>query len=215
MSNDAPQEEAEGTPEAEPKPVKLWSVRSPVFTESGEAPTFLSRTGSRVGPEERVLRFPSRHSMGVLYGTYWGRRLPDVFDGGWWKIGSARGKVVIPAGNQVWLAVGDRAATDLSPLAGLEPDALQTISFDSTSVSDEQVIHLRGLTGLRDLGLGVTNITDEGLAHISCLSKLRRLDLRETRISDDGLRHLSGLKELRVLRLAHQYLGQAAGPYAA
>lgn len=187
----------------EPPVVKLWSLNKPVFPETGEPRTWLSSRGTQRGPEERILRFPSRRSLGVLSATYWGRRLPGPFDPGWWKLGSARGKVTVPAGNQIWLSVGSRAASDLSPLAQLGPNDLQVVSLEQTSVEDEQLAYLAGLTGLRDLSLCWTGITDKCLAHLDSLRELRRLDLSDTEVTDEGLEHIAKLRELRKLNLSY------------
>jgi hypothetical protein len=177
--------------------VKPWSARAPLVVENSTPPAWQSRHG----PGERVLHFPSRRSMGVLYATYWGRRLPGVLAGGWWKLGSARGTVIVPAGNQVWLAVGDRAAANLAPLSNLSPDALQVLSLEDTPVNDDDMRHVACLTGLRDLSLHGTRVSPDGLEPLCSLTQLRRLDLGETRTTDAGLGHLAGLRQLRELHL--------------
>ena len=66
---------------------------------------------------------------------------------------------------------------------------------------DDDLAHLKGLTGLRRLGLWDTKITDAGLAHLKGLTELRQLYLWGTKITDAGLAHLKGLTGLRKLNL--------------
>jgi len=154
------------------------------------------------GPPERVIRFPRSRSLGVLYVTYWGRRLPSCHESGWRELGSAKGKVTVPPGNQVWLDVSARGAQDLSPLADLTPGSIQVASFFWTQVRGYQLEPLERLRGLRDLSFFETDTNDDDLALISgYLPDLERLDLSGTAVTDDGLKHVAGLRKLRELAL--------------
>ncbi len=93
--------------------------------------------------QTRIIRFPADRSMGTLY-------IPAP--SGHWEeeedLGEARGDVRVPAAKPVGLRVSDEAATDLSPLATLEPNDLQEINLSCRHMNEDQLIHLRGLTGL-------------------------------------------------------------------
>ena len=55
---------------------------------------------------------------------------------------------------------------------------------------DEDLAHLKGLTGLRELWLSGTQITDAGLAHLKGLTGLRELGLSYTKVTDAGVNSL-------------------------
>ncbi len=55
-------------------------------------------------------------------------------------------------------------------------------------VTDETLVHLRGLTDLASLDLNDTQITDAGLPLLGQLPKLETLRLRGTKITDAGFR---------------------------
>lgn len=82
------------------------------------------------------------------------------------------------------------------------PFQLTQVHFwDNPQVADEEMVNLRGLTGLTRLGLGQTRVSDAGLAHLKNLTNLQRLHLFATPVSDAGLKHLAGLGNLRRLDL--------------
>jgi serine/threonine protein kinase len=68
-------------------------------------------------------------------------------------------------------------------------------------VGNDGVRHLRGLTSLQVVRLGLPSITDDGLQNLAGLVNLKRLDLGGTRVTDAGLEHLAGLKKLQHLSL--------------
>ncbi|MGH9660437.1 MAG: leucine-rich repeat domain-containing protein, partial [Bryobacteraceae bacterium] len=72
-------------------------------------------------------------------------------------------------------------------------DRLQTIRLSSTSVSDEQLSHLLGLTSLEKLDLSITQIGDLGLRALEGLTSLKDLNLSQTTVSDAGLEKLTRL----------------------
>ena len=73
--------------------------------------------------------------------------------------------------------------------------------FIPKTITDADLVHLKGLTELETLVLKDTAITDTGLKHLTGLTQLRFLDLSGTSITDDGLRHLMNLRCLRLLHL--------------
>ena len=69
-------------------------------------------------------------------------------------------------------------------------------------VSDQGLVHLRELVGLRELRLdSAADVSDEGLAHLTGLTGLEELSLQYTGISDAGLASLAGLVHLAELTL--------------
>jgi hypothetical protein len=71
------------------------------------------------------------------------------------------------------------------------------------------LVHLRGLTGLRELYLNNTRVTDAGLVHLRGLTRLYRLSLQNTQVTDVGLVHLLGLTGLHVLSLDNTQVSDA------
>jgi hypothetical protein len=71
-------------------------------------------------------------------------------------------------------------------------------------VTDDGLEHLKGLTGLQALTLGISKMTDKGLGAVANLKNLEFIDLKPTtraEITDEGLlqlRTLPALKELRI-----------------
>ena len=50
-------------------------------------------------------------------------------------------------------------------------------------MSDASLVHLKGMTRLRELQLSYTQISDEGVAHLKGLASLEEIDLTGTRVS--------------------------------
>lgn len=92
--------------------------------------------------------------------------------------------------------------SDKGWLQGVE--RVTTVNFrgalDST-VNDDDLKHLQGLRGLRELDLGLTQVTGAGFTHLKDLSALRTLYLYGAPVTDAGLQHLENLPSLQVLRL--------------
>lgn len=84
--------------------------------------------------------------------------------------------------------------------------------FGSRGLSDEGMVHLRGLANLTLLDLRnegftaaepkVPRVTDAGLKHLAGSTKLEYLNLQGQHITDDGLKHLSGMRDLQTLSLS-------------
>ncbi len=75
------------------------------------------------------------------------------------------------------------------------------MNLSGTKVTDVGLVHLTGLTCLRDLNLDGTNISGKGLKHLMSLYELKYLSLKGTRVTDKDLVHLNQLPELRVVDL--------------
>jgi hypothetical protein len=74
--------------------------------------------------------------------------------------------------------------------------------LSDTRISDAGLVHLKGLTSLRSLGLTRTKITDVGLENLTEMTSLRMLYLSYTQVADAGLVHLKGLTSLTWLNVS-------------
>ena len=82
--------------------------------------------------------------------------------------------------------------------------------YRGTMVRDDDLAHIKGLTGLRELSLeGATKITDAGLVHLKGLTGLGWLNLHATKVTDAGLSHLKGLTGLQRLWLSRTNITDA------
>jgi len=111
----------------------------------------------------------------------------------------------------------DRRDKDLSD-RGLASVAkltnLQALSLIWTNVTDDGLVHVKGLTKLRWLSLSAARkITDKGLAHLKDLKNLEDLNLECTQTTAKGLVHLEGMTKMRRLRLSSEVRpqGQPSG----
>lgn len=85
--------------------------------------------------------------------------------------------------------------SDLQLLGDVAGDVIE-LDLASTTVSDEDILHLAKFTNLRRLKLNETKITDEALKTIGKLENLRSLNLYGTEVTDVGIKALSNLKHL-------------------
>jgi Leucine-rich repeat (LRR) protein len=92
-------------------------------------------------------------------------------------------------------------SASISPLSQRLLFEIFRIGWPERSLSDAELVHLKGLTKLESLSLNGTVITDAGLVHLKGLTNLQTLDLSGTAITDAGLVHLKGLTKLQTLNL--------------
>lgn len=92
---------------------------------------------------------------------------------------------------------------DLSSLRKLWPDGVWRLHASGVRITDDQLVHVAGLTGLEDLDLSDTAITDNGLELLTGLTKLNDLGLRATAITDAGLRHIGRITSIEALTLSN------------
>jgi hypothetical protein len=144
--------------------------------------------------QTRTLRFPSERSIGLLFGVNESFKVNESF-------GEAQGNITVPAETMLCLAMYPNV--DLSPLAVLEPNALQMLFPPSDcTVSDSELAYIKGLTGLKALYLcGMSKISDAGLSALQNLQNLQVLDLRGSQLSDEGVLCLAKLTALRLVNL--------------
>ena len=121
-------------------------------------------------------------------------------DKSWQKFGQAQGEITVPEGAELKLVVDRFVSDDLSPLTQLDPDDIQYLDLTYLN-KEEELIHIKHLTGLLGINLQNTWITDVGMAHLSGFSNLSELKIDATYITNDGLAHLSNLGNLKKLSL--------------
>src|ERR1051326_4245276 len=85
---------------------------------------------------------------------------------------------------------------------GLAPFVnLESLDMSYSSFGDPAMASVATMKNLRRLYLRDTSVTDEGLQNIRGLTKLEELDLYGVRVTDRGIAYLKDLKELRKLIL--------------
>lgn len=82
------------------------------------------------------------------------------------------------------------------------PLARQPLSeFDRVDITDDGLVMLAAMTGLRRLDLRFTRVTDLGLVHLENHSKLQMLDVRNTTVTEEGASTLKAvLPQCVILR---------------
>lgn len=186
------------------KSSRVWVVAflltaSPAAADSRAAASFIQSNTSPTAcaiasAHERILEFPADRSMGTLKAQRPG-------DAEWTTLGQARGRYTVDQEWQLKLIVHHDAISDLSPLAGIAPDALVSVVLIGTEVDDGQLCHIGRLTGLRELDLTNTPVSDRGMACLGGLIHLASLRLFRTSVSGDGLVNLGRMTALRHLEL--------------
>ena len=85
---------------------------------------------------------------------------------------------------------------------GLDPFvSLESLDMSYSTFSNNSMAGLENMRNLRRLYLRDTSVTDEGLKHLAGLTKLEELDLYGVKVTDRGIAYLKDLKELRKLIL--------------
>ena len=110
----------------------------------------------------------------------------------------------------VCVGCGREPAPAITALGGkIEVDnnnAVVAVKFSSGLLTDAGLVHLKGLSKLKQLQLVGTRVTDAGLVHLKELANLQHLTLlpaiSEPRFTDAGMVHLEGLINLRELNLS-------------
>jgi len=167
--------------------------------------------------QQRVLRFPEDRSMGQIAVREVGTRdslpyyLGSPAAANWVWLGAARGPMVIPAGREVRLLVSSESALrDLSPLADLRPDDLDSLSISCWGSpqlnADEAILPaVSKLTGLKSLALEQVNLSEKGIALLQNLRSLKFLSIRSAQ-AQPGKAALAQLDDRCVEQLA-QFTG--------
>ncbi|MFA6239951.1 MAG: hypothetical protein WC655_03435 [Candidatus Hydrogenedentales bacterium] len=153
-------------------------------------------------PAERVVRFPEDRSVGELTVRDWtyDPSVPVSGENPWQGLAQAKGEVTVPPGKELRLQVNPGQALDLSPLARLNAHDLQAIYLGNTTASDADLVHLRGLTGLRYLNVAETKVTGAGLASLPRLTSLEELTVNGLDLGDVGRNYIVSRPLLRDLQ---------------
>jgi beta-lactamase regulating signal transducer with metallopeptidase domain/thiol-disulfide isomerase/thioredoxin len=150
------------------------------------------------------LEFPEDRSVGNIMvrpetDTYDWTIAQDKAVSNWEEFGEAKGLVVIPDGKVARLTVkADEKPADLVFLDTLHPDSLAVLDVAKTSISDDALVHVARLTGLKALNLEQTKVTDAGIKSLAPLTQLEWLSLKITEVTgnDAGLENFAKLKHL-------------------
>jgi internalin A len=98
--------------------------------------------------------------------------------------------------------------TGLAHLKGLT--RLQTIHFGQTGITGRGMVNLKGLNRLEVLSLDGNDIADDGLTPIADMTWLKHLNLRSPGITDAGLVHLERLVNLEAIQLRSPFITDAS-----
>ncbi len=90
--------------------------------------------------------------------------------------------------------------TDLN-LSGPATEKSGKTTYAPSSISDEGIKSLAGMTQLKKLQLEGSNITDAGLAHLAGMKNLTELSLSGTKVTDAGMEALTKLPKLQSVIL--------------
>lgn len=155
-------------------------------------------------PDERTVEFPTNRSLGELY-------LVDAH-GKTQFHGDALGTVKVPSGKflALYYSFDPSGIYGCSLLSNLKPDALYSISFLGTEITDSELVHVGKLTGLRELDVSCSHIGDEGVALLKDLHDLRKINLSTTEITTRGIQSIAQLTTLEELVLDDTELGDEA-----
>lgn len=93
------------------------------------------------------------------------------------------------------------------------------VNLGERSVTDADLVHLKGLKHLQELDLTRTRITGSGLANLKDATTLKRLFVTETKVDDSAILHLKGMNSLALVGLsgtrisdkALDHLGELSG----
>ena len=91
---------------------------------------------------------------------------------------------------------------DFARLADLAPDGVWKLRAGYARITDDQLVHISVLRGLRVLDLGSTLVTDAGMQHLIGLKELNELDLWGTPLTDVGVATIGALTSIENLNLA-------------
>jgi internalin A len=97
-------------------------------------------------------------------------------------------------------SITDENLTHLKSLNALERLSLHR----NKQLNGEGLVHLKNLSALRELRFYVTPIQDFALEHIKHIKSLEVLSLQSTQVTDEGLIHLQSLPRLKELILPRQ-----------
>lgn len=86
-------------------------------------------------------------------------------------------------------------------LSGSSTEKGGKTTYAPSSISDDGVKSLAGMTLLRKLQLDGSNITDAGLVHLAGMKNLEEISLSSTKVTDAGMEALTKLPKLKSVLL--------------
>jgi hypothetical protein len=103
---------------------------------------------------------------------------------------------------EVGFLLGSRKLTDegLVHVAALKKNIV-SLNLKDTKITSAGLVHLKGLTKLRQLHLEKTAVGDVGMVHLKGLANLEYLNLYATKVTDKSLDQLTGLTKLKRIYL--------------
>ena len=157
----------------------------------------------------RIIHFAKDEAVGRLLIRDANTTEPYNLIPSWELLNQAQGDINIPAGKEIKLEVYENSS-DISFLSELGPNDLQAISLKRTNFLDEDLVHLKNLTGLIALDISSTmQIHGSGFEHLTNFKNLKQLDCFNSNISDIALKYISKMSSLERISF---YWTQIKGP---
>ncbi|QDU82902.1 Leucine Rich repeats (2 copies) [Polystyrenella longa] len=167
--------------------------------------------------ENRTLHFPTTHSVGRVYSSYWHvdpaensdlvKQVRPLNVMVWNLVGEAQGDVSVPVDAIIKLQVNVGTARNLAWISHLKPDDLFEFELSpllpqhQLRVGDNDVRHLRHLTGLTCLQLYHVDVSDRGLNFLKEMRRLKSLGYYSPKLGNRGLKVIGQLEQLEELNL--------------
>jgi len=92
---------------------------------------------------------------------------------------------------------------DLTPLQGMNLEALIQLDLVHTNVTDAAMVYFKGCKNLQSLRFWNTKLTDAGLANFKECKNLIEINLANTKITDSGLANFKECKKLITIDLSY------------
>lgn len=213
--------EQKQTAQRDPGPPDILADDRPLnakATVDGSRPVETSASDLPPTPA-RILRFPTEHSIGVVYlqddnltilETVKGFDL-DQAHAEMETFSCARGEVHIPAGKRVILCIRGTGVTPelyLATLKSLGPDdlyGLRLFSLHPIYIADNLIDPVARLTGLRMLDFASVSISRKSLSSLACLPHIERFST-PVGLTNEKMAEIVKMPSLRVLHVGRNRL---------
>lgn len=128
----------------------------------------------------------------------------------WDELCAARDSFELPKGKKIQLELAKDIRVDLSFLSAFPTGVLYSIDASDCKVSDDDLVKLANLGGLRELDLSGTAVTSTGLTALKGLPHIEKLWLDRTLVDDQCVPVLAAMNSLKKLSLTQTRLGELA-----
>jgi len=192
----APKEIAKRTPLLSPDAMKRAIIAVFLLSAATAGWTFFTTykrpapapIATAPAPPARTLAFPADVRIGTLMVRDWSytSNTQGAFGAPWRNLGDAKGKVEIPAGQEVQLLLEPSQAQHLKSLKRLGKNALQSLSVKNSAVGDGDMAYIAHLTGLFELDISNTQVGPRGFANLYQLTSLRKIACIGTTLGEPG-----------------------------